>query len=80
MRRVAIDADHIKRVSCLGIVEFGDRQGIAGYVLELAGITTGKNRDPSCIGIQLDLFVVRQGLRKVCPFVGVTFLVTVRRK
>jgi hypothetical protein len=44
MSRMTIDACQIKGVSCLPIVEFGNRQGIAGYMLELAGITVGKNR------------------------------------
>src|SRR6516164_5997747 len=50
-------------------------------MLELPGITVAENRDPICISLGLDLtqLVLRQGLRKACPFVGIAFLVTIRR-
>jgi len=39
MSRVTIDTDQVKSVSCLRIVELGDRQGIARDTLKLAGIS-----------------------------------------
>jgi hypothetical protein len=54
MSRVAIDAGQIKGVSRLRVVELCNGQGIAGDMLELAGITAGENREPIRVSIGLD--------------------------